>query len=171
MPDTQPDNKVTLEALLRLKRHEKPAPEFWESFDRELHQKMLHTLVRKDPLVIRWIRSLYKRLYIVVPSAAAAVITLVIALQGDVVQKTLHLANASTLEVASKRSGFTKSVQGMYGANKTFVTNALGYSHTSSEGSQASALRVVSSDKVNYVVNTLGQSSNIASIAQGGVLF
>lgn len=47
MPDRQsnPPSKVTLEDLLRLKRAERPAPEFWAEFERELHQKQLAALV------------------------------------------------------------------------------------------------------------------------------
>lgn len=40
---------VTLEDLLRLKRAERPAPEFWEQFDRELRAKQLAALVQKRP--------------------------------------------------------------------------------------------------------------------------
>ncbi|MEY2880732.1 MAG: hypothetical protein RLZZ15_3112 [Verrucomicrobiota bacterium] len=40
---------VTLEDLLRLKRAERPAPEFWAQFDRELRAKQLAALVEKRP--------------------------------------------------------------------------------------------------------------------------
>lgn len=45
---------VTVEDLLRLKRCEQPAPEFWESFDQQLRAKQLAALVEK--------RSLWQRL-------------------------------------------------------------------------------------------------------------
>ncbi len=38
---------ITVEDLLRLKRAERPAPEFWERFDRELRAKQLSALVEK----------------------------------------------------------------------------------------------------------------------------
>lgn len=44
---------VTIEDLLRLKRAERPAPEFWSEFDRELRAKQLAALVEKRP----WWRS------------------------------------------------------------------------------------------------------------------
>ena len=44
-----PKPKVTLEDLLRLKRAERPAPEFWARFDRELRAKQLAALVEKRP--------------------------------------------------------------------------------------------------------------------------
>lgn len=46
-----PDRKrpVTVEDLLRLKRAERPAAEFWAQFDRELRAKQLAALVEKRP--------------------------------------------------------------------------------------------------------------------------
>lgn len=45
---------VALEDLLRLKRAERPAPEFWSQFERELRAKQLAALVAKRP----WWRTL-----------------------------------------------------------------------------------------------------------------
>lgn len=52
----KPDHQkpVTLEDLLRLKRAERPAPEFWSQFERELRAKQLAALVVKRP----WWRTL-----------------------------------------------------------------------------------------------------------------
>jgi hypothetical protein len=49
MPDRQsnPPSKVTLEDLLHLKRAERPAPEFWAEFERDLRQKQLAALVAR----------------------------------------------------------------------------------------------------------------------------
>ena len=38
---------VTLEALLKLKRNERPGGEFWDSFERDFHRRRLHALVEK----------------------------------------------------------------------------------------------------------------------------
>lgn len=46
---------LQVDALLRLKRSEKPDAQFWGRFDAELHQRMLQTLVQKEP----WYRQLY----------------------------------------------------------------------------------------------------------------
>lgn len=40
---------VALEDLLRLKRAERPSPEFWDEFDRQLRAKQLAALVEKRP--------------------------------------------------------------------------------------------------------------------------
>ena len=44
-PQSKP---ITVEDLLRLKRHEKPSAGFWNDFDRELHQRTLQAFVRRD---------------------------------------------------------------------------------------------------------------------------
>lgn len=41
--------KVTIEALIQLKRCERPAPEFWDRFDQELRAKQLAAIVEKRP--------------------------------------------------------------------------------------------------------------------------
>jgi hypothetical protein len=43
----QPSPRPTLEELLRFKRAERPAPEFWAEFDRGLRQKQLAALVKR----------------------------------------------------------------------------------------------------------------------------
>ena len=44
---SNPPSRVTLEDLLRLKRAERPPPEFWSEFERELRQKQLAALVER----------------------------------------------------------------------------------------------------------------------------
>ena len=44
---------MKVEDLLRLKRAERPGEVFWNTFDRELHQRMLQTLVKKDPWYVQ----------------------------------------------------------------------------------------------------------------------
>ena len=53
---------VKVEDLLRLKRLERPNQDFWSSFDRELHQRMLQALVKKDPWYVQIVRGLSGRL-------------------------------------------------------------------------------------------------------------
>ncbi len=73
MPPSDPRSRVTVEDLLRLKRAERPDPEFWNKFEVELRQKQLAALVERR----RWWQSLpqlfVRRAY--VPIGAAAVLT------------------------------------------------------------------------------------------------
>jgi hypothetical protein len=73
MSHHEPRSRVTLEDLLRLKRAERPDPEFWNKFEVELRQKQLAALVERR----RWWQDLpqlfARRAY--VPIGAAAVLT------------------------------------------------------------------------------------------------
>ncbi|HAV14241.1 MAG TPA: hypothetical protein DCX06_12225, partial [Opitutae bacterium] len=57
--DSQKEVKV--EDLLRMKRSERPDEAFWGQFDQELHQRMLQTLVKKDPVHLQIWRTLSGR--------------------------------------------------------------------------------------------------------------
>lgn len=72
MPDPRINSKVRLEDLLSLKRAERPTPEFWANFERELRQKQLTALVEKR----RWWHGfswlVTRRVYL--PAGATAVV-------------------------------------------------------------------------------------------------
>ncbi|HWA25619.1 MAG TPA: hypothetical protein VG734_08165 [Lacunisphaera sp.] len=65
-------SKVSVEDLLRLKRAERPGPEFWTNFEGELRQRQLTALVQKR----RWWHELstlmQRRIYL--PAGAAAIL-------------------------------------------------------------------------------------------------
>lgn len=50
-------DKPSLEELLRFKRSERPDEAFWDAFDSELHQRMMQTLVKKDPWYVQVLRG------------------------------------------------------------------------------------------------------------------
>lgn len=72
MPKSDQNSKVTIEDLLRLKRAERPGPEFWVNFEQELRQKQLTALVQKR----RWWHELpvllNRRFYM--PAGAVAIV-------------------------------------------------------------------------------------------------
>jgi len=75
----KPDNdqpKVTLEQLLRVKRAEKPSPEFWAQFERELHVKQLAAIVEPRPWWAPFIRVGTRLARYQMPVGAAAVVAL-----------------------------------------------------------------------------------------------
>ena len=79
LPEERPA-EINLEDLLRLKRSERPSEEFWNDFDRDLHQRMLQTLVKKDPWYLQLMRGFSGRIgqSIAVAAAAAVVAMLVV---------------------------------------------------------------------------------------------
>lgn len=74
--DHQPNHEkpVTLESLLRLKRHEKPAPEFWSTFEREFKQRQLLASVKRESWSNRIFHAVTLRHNPVVPLTAAALL-------------------------------------------------------------------------------------------------
>ena len=91
--------KVTLEDLLRLKRAERPSPEFWSKFERELREKQLTALVQKR----RWWHELpvllNRRIYL--PAGAAAVIAFTVVTVRYSVPGHLAQTNGTAQGVAS----------------------------------------------------------------------
>lgn len=78
-PNT-PETEIKVEDLLRLKRSERPDEQFWNQFDRELHQRMLSSLVKKDPWYTQVFRGLTGRIAQAgaVATAAAALAVMVV---------------------------------------------------------------------------------------------
>ena len=66
------DKEVKLEELLRLKRAERPSEAFWNTFDLELHQRMLQTLVKKDPWYVQALHGISGRIAQTAAVGAAA---------------------------------------------------------------------------------------------------
>lgn len=79
MSDSQrAPSKVTLEDLLRVKRAERPPPEFWAEFERSLRAKQLAAIVEKRP----WWRSFTGLSRWSLPVGAAAALTVSFAVVG-----------------------------------------------------------------------------------------
>jgi len=87
MADTEQNLKkeVKIEELLRLKRAERPSETFWNDFDRELHQRMLQTLVKKDPWYIQLLRGVTGRIAQTSAVGAAAVLLAFVAVRPVIV--------------------------------------------------------------------------------------
>jgi hypothetical protein len=66
------NKEVNVEDLLRLKRLERPNDAFWNKFDGELHQRMLQTLVKKDPWYVQLLRGVSGRIAQTTAVGAAA---------------------------------------------------------------------------------------------------
>ncbi|MDI1320309.1 MAG: hypothetical protein PSW75_08985 [bacterium] len=77
MSDSPQRPKITLEDLLRLKRAERPAPEFWNNFERELRQKQLTALLEKRPWWQELPQLLARRSYLPIGATAILAFTLV----------------------------------------------------------------------------------------------
>ncbi|PXA05571.1 hypothetical protein DDZ13_01475 [Coraliomargarita sinensis] len=74
-------NKVSLEELLRFKKAEQPDQEFWKEFDSELHQRMMQTLVKKDPWPVQLLRGISGKFAQTTAIGAAAAILALMAIR------------------------------------------------------------------------------------------
>ncbi len=101
--------KVKVEDLLRLKRAEKPNEAFWGDFDRELHQRMLRTLVRKDPWYIQLLRGASGRIAQTGAVAAAAAVVAMMVVRPAFVDAT-NPTGAQLADEASPAS-FVQAVE------------------------------------------------------------
>lgn len=102
-PTDHSEKDLQLEELLRFKRAERPEDAYWSRFDRELHQRMLHALVKKDPFYLQVLRGLTgKRLPTGILTTATAVLALVaLAPSIDPVSTPATLATATPQQEAT----------------------------------------------------------------------
>ena len=77
MPHLDKRPKVTVEDLLRLKRAERPASEFWANFEQQLRQKQLTALLEKRPWWHELPQILSRRTYLPFGATAILAFTLV----------------------------------------------------------------------------------------------
>ena len=82
------EKEVKVEDLLRLKRAERPGEVFWNTFDSELHQRMLQTLVKKDPWYVQVLRGVSGRIAQTAAVGAAAVFLALMVMRPALVDST-----------------------------------------------------------------------------------
>ena len=82
------EKEVKIEELLRLKRAERPGEVFWDTFDRELHQRMLQTLVKKDPWYVQVLRGVSGRIAQTAAVGAAAAFLALMVMRPALVDST-----------------------------------------------------------------------------------
>lgn len=68
--------KISVEDLLQLKKHEQPDQAFWDSFERELHEKKLRSLVKAPSASKGALIRLFGKLHPALPLSGAAAFTL-----------------------------------------------------------------------------------------------
>lgn len=113
-PETSEAGKVSLEELLRLKRAERPAPEFWARFEQDLRAKQLAAIVEKRPwwvaLRLPLATRVLSRWTVQLPLAAAAVLALSFVVVREDRSNTVVGSPAAQAEVkvAAARSSLTQ---------------------------------------------------------------
>ncbi len=77
MPNSDQRPKVTIEDLLRLKKAERPAADFWSNFERELREKQLSALVEKPSWWHSVPQLLARRVYLPIGATAILAFSLI----------------------------------------------------------------------------------------------
>ncbi|GAB4274685.1 MAG TPA: hypothetical protein DIU37_03625 [Opitutae bacterium] len=150
------DHKPTLEDLLKLKRAERPNPEFWERFERELHEKNMQVLIKtKRNRMADFMHSARRVLVPMVPVGAAAIVALTFLLQGSALSPNHTSASfESSLPLAQVGSAAARPSH--------FVANVLASS--AEENAISQTFTSNHQGGVRYSSHSLGASS-----FQGGV--
>jgi len=69
MGSNKSKEKITLESLLHLKRNEKPAVDFWDSFEEDFHRRRLHALVEQGSSRNLFLNPVFRYLAVALPTA------------------------------------------------------------------------------------------------------
>lgn len=135
-------HNVSLEELLRFKRTERPDEVFWEQFDSELHDRMMQTLVKKDPWYVQILRGL----------------------SGRFAQSTAIAAAAAVLALTVVRPAFV----GLNGPSEPSEQNHSTLASTSAYGTSPGATKVT--EPTEAPVNEIDRShSNLMAEADYGI--
>ena len=125
MADTNNAHKkeVKVEDLLRLKRAERPGEVFWNTFDRELHQRMLQTLVKKDPWYVQVLRGVSGRIAQTAAVGAAAVFLALMVMRPALVDSTR--ANGANLALQKNALDLVNSAPSVAAAISDLDSNLI----------------------------------------------
>lgn len=176
MADTKNARKkeVKVEDLLRLKRAERPDDAFWNTFDRELHQRMLQTLVKKDPWYVQLLRAVSGRIAQTTAVGAAAAFLAMMVVRPALVETSQAEVGSSFAEariiavpsapVEVAMSDFDSNLTPDYqieAISTTGGSSGLGYTHEYA----LDTIEVAAYDSTAYVTDTASFAS--AGLATG----
>ncbi|WOO41102.1 hypothetical protein [Rubellicoccus peritrichatus] len=124
--------KVTVEDLLQLKKHEQPDKAFWDRFERELHEKTLRSLVKSPSASKGALIRLFGKLHPALPLSGAAAFTLTFLIANGYLNTTAFIEQevspqvvvASAPEIANETST-TAELKPMADYQASYVVSAL----------------------------------------------
>ena len=120
------EKEVKVEELLRLKRAERPGEVFWNTFDRELHQRMLQTLVKKDPWYVQVLRGVSGRIAQTAAVGAAAVFLALMVMRPALVDSTrANGANGANLALQKNALDLVNSAPSVAAAISDLDSNLI----------------------------------------------
>lgn len=151
------DTKIEIEELLKLKRFERPTEAQWSRFDRDLKQKMLKKIQKKDPLRDRVFNFVFSK-RILTTGAFASSMFAAVALVFSISDKGVESATSSENSVSNLRV-FHKTELPSVG--ETFVSSEIAVPSNKDETPleitikpNDSSSRFVSSDVPLFVISS-----------------
>ena len=179
-----PQTDINLEDLLRLKRAERPSGEFWSDFDRDLNQRMLQTLVKKDPWYLQVLRGLTGRMSQSEGIAAAAALVAMLVVRPvfvSTVPAGVSVADSAALESAA--TPVAVAVAELTYSQATSSASAHDYAHdviSADEAAQDAGytrdfgmerIQVASYDAVAYSADTAHSRGSFATSGVASLVF
>lgn len=168
------EKKVTLEDLLKLKKAEKPDDIFWESFDKQLKEKTLQTLVCKPSLSSRISHishAVLAHLKPAIPVGALALLTIGLFTYS---QRPTHLQFSQPPQVAVANPSLSTSdtsFANFSSAKKHFVKNNIATdAHDARHYANKLVDPLASSSGVRYLAGSIS-SSSLATAITSNTLF
>ncbi|MCC5841776.1 MAG: hypothetical protein JJT96_16805 [Opitutales bacterium] len=148
----RPLKPVTVEQLLQLKKSERPEPEFWARFERELESKRLRALVQPESFAVRALRWVRRAAYVAVPLTATA--AMVFTLRGtDLLPAGDGAAFPQTVAVGA----LAESV--VLAAHSPAVDSSFSFENPTFAVSRLDDASSVSSARAQFVVDALSSIS------------
>ncbi|MGA2052588.1 MAG: hypothetical protein ABSH19_04675 [Opitutales bacterium] len=148
----KPPPKISLEELLRLKRHERPAAEFWPRFEGELRGRMLRAFVQPEPWVTRWSRALVAQATPWMTAGATAGLVLAFVMHSRVQLPTAENSPAPRMTVAMVST-----------PEKTAVESTVSASTLASPAPAGSADDALEGARTKFIVAALAEPSESAN--------
>ena len=142
----QNSNKVSLEDLIKLKKTERPNPEFWNEFDRGMRAKTLQALIKKPSLFAR-IKSFFSLPQVKILGSVSACALVVLTLT----MASIHNKDKSSQSTLLVSTGLDAG-SSLNPIGKNFVKNSI---HIDSSAPVNFASDLCASGSVNYIAGSL----------------
>ena len=176
------ENKVTVENLLKLKKHEKPSEDFWNKFESSFEQKRLNALLDRPSLFHRLTQGLLRFSLVGVPSVAAIAFVAYLGQTNSLVtdnnsSELVAEPSASELTVSPQlaNTGSASGNQFLEKSNSRFVMDVMVNSQPATNFRKVlyntSLPRSGAQDQMRYMDNSIRSSSSSNGLVKAGYNF
>jgi len=169
MARTHKNQKITVEALLQIKRNERPQGEFWDSFEQDFHRRRLNALVERPAWRDYLFQPAFKAMAIGLPALLLVALAVVWEAEEAVTPSPLIVSRDAELPVAEKSLRQTDTSGEAFAslvdtgtATSQFVVDAIQTSNKSSQFRKVlytPAIRLSAPTGASYVRDSMSSSA------------